>query len=101
MGEWAPDRIAVPVSHQDQVVALPPGARVVAANGFTPLGMLEWEGGDALSMQFHPEFEPDYARALIEARRASLPEPDAAIASLARADDRARVAGWIRSFLRA
>jgi GMP synthase-like glutamine amidotransferase len=100
MGEAPPERIAVPVSHQDQVVIPPPGARVLAGNAFTPFGMLEWEDGSALSMQFHPEFEPDYAAALIESRRARVPDPDAAIESLERPNDRALVAEWIRRFLR-
>ena len=45
-------------------------------------------------MQFHPEFDPAYARALIEARRGSRfsdAQADAAIASLHHANDRARV----------
>ncbi|MNY77803.1 hypothetical protein D3C86_2178310 [compost metagenome] len=53
-------------------------------------------------MQFHPEFDPAYARALIESRRGSRftdAEADAAIASLGRANDRARVADWIQAFL--
>lgn len=98
MGEAPPARIAVPVSHQDQVVIPPPGARVLAGNAFTPFGLLEFE--DSISMQFHPEFEPDYARALIEHRRARVPAPDAAIASLDRPNDRAVVGEWIRAFLR-
>jgi hypothetical protein len=52
-------------------------------------------------MQFHPEFERDYTRALIESRRERLPDPDAALASLDAPDDRQRVAGWIRAFLAA
>src|SRR5690349_21091090 len=100
MGEAPPERIAVPVSHQDQIVVPPAGVRVLAGNAFTPFGMLEYEGGDAVSMQFHPEFEPDYARALIESRRARVPDPDKAIASLERRNDRALVAEWIRGFLR-
>jgi GMP synthase-like glutamine amidotransferase len=100
MGADPPGRIAVPVSHQDRVTVAPPGARVLAHSAFSPFGMLAW-GSDALSMQFHPEFEPDYARALIEHRRNRLPEPDSAIESLARRDDRELVAGWIRAFLRA
>lgn len=100
MGEAPPGRIAIPVSHQDQVVVPPPGARVLAGNAFTPFGLLEWEDGDAVSMQFHPEFEPEYAQALIEHRRARVPDPDAAIASLERPNDRALVAEWIRRFVR-
>jgi GMP synthase-like glutamine amidotransferase len=98
MGERPPERIAVPVSHQDRVTIAPPGAEVLAHSDFSPFGMLAW-GGDALSMQFHPEFEPAYARALIESRRERLPDPDGAIASLEARDDRALVAEWIRAFL--
>jgi len=101
MGEAPPGRIAVPVSHQDQIVVPPPGARVLAGNAFTPFGLLEWEDRPAISMQFHPEFEPAYAQALIEHRRARVPGPDAAIASLERPNDRALVAEWITAFLRA
>jgi GMP synthase-like glutamine amidotransferase len=99
MGEDPPERIAVPVSHQDRVTVAPPGAEVLAHSDYSPFGMLAW-GNDALSMQFHPEFEPDYARALIERRRARLPDPDGAIASLGRADDRGTAAAWIRAFLK-
>jgi GMP synthase-like glutamine amidotransferase len=99
MGEDPPPRLAVPVSHQDRVTIAAPGAEVLAHSHFSPFGMLAW-GADALSMQFHPEFEPDYARALIESRRDRLPDPDAAIASLDRPDDRATVATWIRTFLK-
>jgi GMP synthase-like glutamine amidotransferase len=95
----APATIAVPVSHQDQIVALPADAEVLAANAFSPFGMLAYPGHGAISMQFHPEFEPDFARALIEARRDILPDADAAIASLAAPDDCPRVATWIRRFL--
>lgn len=101
MGTAPPRFVAVPVSHQDQVVEPPPGATLIAGHAFTPFGMFEWRDAGALSMQFHPEFEPDYARALIESRRARLPAPDAAIASLGRPDDRALVGQWIASFLRA
>jgi GMP synthase-like glutamine amidotransferase len=100
MGEAPPGRIAVPVSHQDQIVVPPPGVRVMAGNAFTPFGLLEYQDGDAVSMQFHPEFEPDYARALIEHRRARVPDPDAAIASLERPNHRLLVGQWIQRFLR-
>jgi GMP synthase-like glutamine amidotransferase len=101
MGEAPPGRIAIPVSHQDQIVVPPPGVRVLAGNAFTPFGMLEYGDAPAISMQFHPEFEPEYAQALIEHRRARVPDPDAAIASLERPNDQALVGEWIRRFLRA
>lgn len=99
---WMDDvgAFAIPVSHQDQVVDAPPGARVLAANDFSPFGLLEYEGGRAISFQGHPEFDPAYAKAMIEARRDRLPDPDAHIASLDQPNDRDRVAQWIRRFLR-
>ena len=96
------DRIAAPASHQDQVVVAPPGAEVVAASAFTPFGMLAYADQPAISIQLHPEFEPAYARALIEARRGtrySDAQADAAIATYDAPDDRARVGDWITSFL--
>jgi GMP synthase-like glutamine amidotransferase len=94
--------VRMPASHQDQVVEAPPAADVVAASDFTPFAMLAWRDQPAISMQPHPEFEPAYAKALIEARRGKVyadDEADRAIASLDLPDDRARVAGWIRAFL--
>ena len=90
--------VDAPASHQDQVVTLPPAARVVAASAFTPYAGLDY--GDAISFQFHPEFDPAFGTALVEARRdryGALAEP--AIASYARPNDCARVAGWIGRFL--
>ena len=98
---WMDDvaSIDVPVSHQDQIVVQPPHSHILASSDFSPFGMLAYEDQPAISMQFHPEFDPAYARALIESRRERLPDPDAAIASLDAPDDRARVAAWIRNFL--
>jgi len=94
--------LAVPASHQDQVVELPPGARVVAANDFTPFGMLAYGDQPAISVQLHPEFEPAYAKALIENRRGTRytnAEADAALATYEAPDDRLRLGGWIQDFL--
>jgi GMP synthase-like glutamine amidotransferase len=95
------EAIAIPVSHQDQIVAQPPASTILAASDFSPYGVLAYEDQPALSMQFHPEFEPAFTKALIEGRRGALPDPDAAIASLDAPDDRARVGAWIRGFLEA
>jgi GMP synthase-like glutamine amidotransferase len=101
---WMDDVPAVrlPASHQDQVVELPPGAEIVAANEFTPMGALAWRDHPSISLQLHPEFEPSYAVALIEHRRGdryTQEQADAAIHTYGRPDDRARVGGWIRDFL--
>jgi GMP synthase-like glutamine amidotransferase len=94
--------IRLPASHQDQVVELPPGAEVVAGSAFTPMGALAYRDQPAISLQLHPEFEPAFAVALLEARRGRVltdEQTDRAIATYRRPDDRARVGGWIRSFL--
>ena len=91
--------VAVPASHQDQVIVQPPHTDVVAASDFTPYAALAWTDRAAISFQFHPEFSPAFAKALIEKRYDIVPDPDAAIASLDAPNDNARVGGWIRRFL--
>lgn len=91
--------VSAPASHQDQVVLQPPNTELLASSVFTPYAGLAWRDRPAVSFQFHPEFAPDYARALIEARRDQLPDADAAIASLDRPNDNGRVGEWIRRFL--
>ena len=92
-------RLAVPVSHQDQVVEQPPNSKVLAGSDFCDIGFLAYQDQPAISFQFHPEFEPDYAAALIESRRERVPNADAAIASLQRPNDNRRMAEWIRRFV--
>lgn len=99
---WMDDvpSFAIPVSHQDQVVAQPPASRILAANAFSPFGLLAYDDQPAISFQGHPEFDPEFAKALVEIRRDRLPGVDEALASLDEPNDRARVGGWIRRFLR-
>jgi GMP synthase-like glutamine amidotransferase len=95
--------VAAPVSHQDQVVELPAGAQVLAGSEFTPYGVVAYPERRAISVQFHPEFAPEYAHALIDLRRGTLFSDslaDTAIASLRGPNDRERVAEWFRRFLR-
>jgi GMP synthase-like glutamine amidotransferase len=91
--------IAIPASHQDQVVVQPPYTQVTVSSGFTPYAGLAWTDRPAISFQFHPEFLPAFAQALIEKRHDAVPNPDAAIASLDGPNDNARVGEWIRRFL--
>ena len=91
--------IAAPASHQDQVVEQPPNTEVFLASDFTPYAGLAWTDRPAISFQFHPEFSPEFAKALIEARHDRIPNPDAAIASLDAPNDNDRVGRWIRRFL--
>ena len=92
-------QVAVPASHQDQVIVQPPRTQVVAASDFTPYAGLAWTDRSAISFQFHPEFSPDFAKALIEKRYDIVPDPDVAMASLDAPNDNAIVGGWIRRFL--
>lgn len=96
------DSLAIPVSHQDQVVVAPPAARVVARSAFTPHAVLAY-GDDALSFQCHPEFTTPYAQALVERRRGQVPDPqlDRARDSLEGGNDNVMAAEWVRDFLRA
>jgi GMP synthase-like glutamine amidotransferase len=94
-------QVAIPASHQDQVVRQPPNTQVVARSDFTPFAALAWTDRPAVSFQFHPEFSVSYAKALIEKRYDRVNNPDAALASLDGPNDNARVGAWIRRFLKA
>lgn len=92
--------VALPASHQDQVVDKPADARVILSSGFTPFAGLAW-GDDAISMQPHPEFTPEFTAALTAGRYDRIDKGlvDAAVDSLKEPNDRDRVGGWIRTFL--
>ena len=92
-------QVAIPASHQDQVVVQPPNTTIVAASDFTPFAALAWTDRPAISFQFHPEFSVGYAKALIEKRYDRVNDPDAALASLDAPNDNARVGDWMRNFL--
>ena len=95
--------IAVPASHQDQIVQLPADARVLGGSEFTSYGIVEYPQRRAMSLQSHPEFTPDYAAALIELRRESKYTADPggarALATLREPNDRERVGRWLAQFL--
>ena len=92
-------QVAIPASHQDQVVRQPPNTNVVARSDFTPFAALSWTDRPAISFQFHPEFSVSYAKALIEKRFDRVNDADAALASLDAPNDNHVVGGWIRRFL--
>lgn len=94
-------RIACAVSHQDQVIAPPEGARPLAGSDFCPYGALDYAQGPAISFQMHPEFDHAFAAELLRAREGRIARPliDDALASLSRGGDRALIAGWIARFL--
>lgn len=102
--EQAPSAGAALIFHQDQVRELPPEARCIGGSEHCPHGVLAYRF-PALSVQFHPEFTPDYIRALTEKYRGSLlPEAIAsqALASLQQHEvDSVRIARWVAEFFRA
>lgn len=94
--------VRISASHGDQVVEAPPAATILARSAFTPMAALAYGDQPAISVQFHPEFEAGFARALTEWQRDKV-SPEryaAAFASFDRPDDRLRVGAWIRRFLR-
>ncbi len=94
--------IALHAAHQDQVVAVPDGARVIAGNDFCPASALVYPKRRALSFQGHPEHRLDFARDIIEMRRArgvDAEVADRARASLETPTDEAVVAEWVLRFI--
>ena len=93
------ERFSLLVSHQDQVVAAPDGAQIVAASDFCPNAMMAL-GDNIFTLQGHPEHVRPLTRSLLDMRREILgPELVAtASASLEKDTDELLVAGWIERF---
>jgi GMP synthase-like glutamine amidotransferase len=96
----APETLSVACSHQDQVVEKPASAEVILASDFTPNAGLFYRNGRAMSVQPHPEFEDDYASALVDLRRGRAPDTviDTALASMSTRSDSQALRGIIRDF---
>ena len=97
------DTIVLPASHQDQVVELPDGAKVLASSAFCPYAALVY-GDVALSFQGHPEFNIAFLRALIESRKEQvkaniLDKALKSIDQLEASNSASLVADWVRAFL--
>ncbi len=88
------------VSHKEQVTKLPAKARCIAGSESCPNGIIGF-GSSMIGFQGHPEFTPEYARALMELRRGVIPAEriDAGLASLAMALDSGHVFRSILNFL--
>jgi GMP synthase-like glutamine amidotransferase len=101
-----PDRFAVRALHQDQVVALPPTATVLATSphcAYAAVAYGDAEDPDAISLQPHPEFGAAFMDDLIALRSGDAFPAEAgaaARATLARpVDDRAwaeMIVGYLR-----
>ena len=56
------------VWHQDQVTEVPPDARVIGSASYCPVAALSYEF-PAMSVQFHPEYPPDYVSTFLTRSR--------------------------------
>jgi len=101
---WLPDntpRFAISAMHEDQVVAPPRQAEVIAGSAFCPNAVVAYET-TAISFQGHPEYTASFARDLISLRRGKLfsaSQADKALATLDHPSDSEHVAHWIANFL--
>lgn len=100
-----PEDFAMHAFHQDQVVALPADARVLASSAFCENAMVSYgdpEVPDAISIQPHPEFSAGYAKALLDLRSGiAIPENVAAQAwnTADNAHDGLAFARWSLAYL--
>jgi GMP synthase-like glutamine amidotransferase len=92
--------ISLVASHEDQVVAVPDGARVIATAPHCPVAGLA-VGERVWTLQGHPEFAPDLADHLLAGRVDLIGAERIATAraTLARPTDRGVVAAWIAETL--
>ncbi len=60
------------VSHQDQIVELPPHAQVLVSNDFCPFSLIQ-VNNHFLGIQGHPEFSRAYSLALMNTRKDLIP----------------------------
>lgn len=96
----AVEELALLISHQDQVTALPENATLLASSPFCPIAAY-CIGEQVLCFQGHPEFVHDYSRALLDIRQTCIGEPtyQSAVASLAEQHQGATVAEWMMRFV--
>lgn len=95
------DAANILVSHQDQVLALPPGATHLMGSEFCP--NFSFRIGRMIGVQGHPEFTPTYSAALANARRARIGDDrvDQALATLNEPINSSAVIEWLADELEA
>ena len=79
------DTVAVNAWHQDQVVALPEGADVIAGNDFCEYAALSY-GDRILTMQPHPEFTDEFVEGMLRERAPGVVPDDLIELALANKD---------------
>ncbi|WP_425411147.1 type 1 glutamine amidotransferase [Hyphococcus sp.] len=93
-------RVSCAVSHQDQVIALPPDARTLGGSEFCPNGVIDYAQGPAISFQPHPEFSHDYGAALLRLRAGRMPgdRVDEGLSSYKGKSERQLIGQWMANF---
>jgi len=93
-------QVNVLVSHQDQVVEPPEGAKTLMATEFCPYSMLRI-GDRVLTMQGHPEMVQTIIEAILEMRKPIFTEEvyESGWKSLERELDHALIGQWLGSFI--
>jgi GMP synthase (glutamine-hydrolysing) len=95
-----PEPVSLLISHRDQVLALPPEARLLLGNEFCPYAGY-YIPERVLCFQGHPEFDMDYEKALLTYREQDITADHMAQvqSSLANEHQGQRIARWMRDFL--
>lgn len=73
------------VWHQDQVTEVPPGAVVIASADYCPVAALAYDF-PAMSVQFHPEYTPDYVSDFLRRSRGKVLPVDLSDPAVAQLD---------------
>jgi len=89
-------------SHRDQVTQLPEGATLLASNDFCPIAAFHI-GKLVLAFQGHPEFSPEYGKALLQKRNGDIGEQKVqqALASYQQPNDGLAIAAVMADFIQA
>lgn len=101
--DWMQPRqphIRLVMSHQDEVLTMPPGATVLGQAPCCGIAMFEY-GDRMLGIQGHPEYSTAYASALLDTRVDRIPAElvEAARTTFTDQTDAAVVSEWIARFL--
>ena len=90
------------VSHQDQVVAVPDDAIVIAGSDFCPYFFVQWSRS-VVSIQGHPEWITAYSQKRIGDRQEILSEDvfNSALVSTEIPPDNAMFTRWLWNFIQA
>jgi GMP synthase-like glutamine amidotransferase len=94
-------QVSLLFSHQDQVVGLPTGAKLLAEDSFCQFQMYQL-GQHILTLQGHPEFSVAFAKSRLQSRKDKMPLEvyQKALDSFENHKDDQVLAEWIRNFCR-